>query len=108
MLAAKWQAAEVSYFDKEIAKVNHTPVVKPVDDRQLREQLKQQAIDRELKEQEAKKKLIEETKGGIAKLTQFVDIKAMRAKQEAEMKRLGMTAHEYHEYITKGVNKSGV
>lgn len=108
MLAAKWQAAEVSYFDKEIAKVNHTPVIKPVDDRQLREQLKQQAIDRELKEQEAKKKLIEETKGGIAKLTQFVDIKAMRAKQEAEMKRLGMTAHEYHEYITKGVNKSGV
>jgi hypothetical protein len=108
MLAAKWQAVEVSYFDKEIAKANHTPVVKPVDDRQLREQLKQQAIERELKEQEAKKKLIEETKGGIAKLTQFVDIKAMRAKQEAEMKRLGMTAHEYHEYITKGVNKSGV
>jgi len=105
MLAAKWQAAEVSYFDKEIAKANHTPVIKPVDDRQLREQLKQQAIEREQKEEAAKQREREQTKGGIAQLTKGVDLKAMRERQEAEMKRLGMNAHEYHNHITKGVNK---
>lgn len=98
MLAAKWQAAEVSYFDKEIAKATHTPVVRSVDDAQLREKLKLQAIERERAEEESKKRFIEETKGGIAKFTQRVDLKDVRAKQEAERIKLGMTEHEYHAF----------
>lgn len=101
MVASGWQGIKVSYFEKEIAATKHTPVIKPVQDAQLREMLKKQAIAREEAEKEAKRKEIEASKGGIAKLTQMVDYKAIRARQEAEMKELGMTASEYHAYITK-------
>lgn len=101
MVASGWQGIKVSYFEKEIAAAKNTPVIKPVDDKQLREQLKQQAIEREQKEEAAKQREREQTKGGIAQLTKGIDLKALRIKQEEEMKRLGMTAIEYHAYITK-------
>lgn len=59
----------------------------------------QKIRDREIKEQLAKQREIESSKGGIAKLTKGVDMKAIREKQEAERLALGMSVTEYHEYV---------
>lgn len=105
MVASGWQGIKFSYFEKEIAATKHTPVIKPVEDRQIREQLKQQAIEREQKEEAAKQREREQTKGGIKKLIQGVDINSLRAKQEAERIKLGMSTTEYHDYIIRGKNE---
>jgi hypothetical protein len=60
--------------------------------------------ERELQAQLQKQKEVKETQGGIKKLIQGVDIRAIREKQEAERIRLGMSATEYHEYIIRGKN----
>lgn len=100
MLSSEWRGVEVSYFKAEIAILNPaaskfpTPEERAANDKKSRE--------RELREQQAKQSYIEISKGGIEKLTKNVDIKALRAKQEAEMKKLNMTPSQYHVHITKG------
>jgi hypothetical protein len=105
MLSAEWRGVELSYFEKELAKVNHTPVIKPVDDRQLREQLKQQAIEREQREQEAKRKEIEASKGGLAKISSMGGYKEAQEKANREMKDKGMTPTEYYAHVLEQAKK---
>lgn len=75
-----------------------TPDERAVNEQKIRE--------REVKEQLAKQREIESSKGGIAKLTKGVDMKAIRAKQEAERMELGMTVTEYHAHVIKQAAKN--
>lgn len=108
MLSAKWQGAEVNYFDKEIAKANHTPIIKPVQDREMREQLKQQAIEREQREQAAKEKEKREAPQAMNTLKASGGYKEAQAKANKEMKELGMEPKEYYAYVHEKLNKARV
>ena len=61
----------------------------------------QKIREREIRSQLDKQKEIEANKGGISKLIKGVDMKAIRAAQEEERIKLGMTIMEYHEYVIK-------
>lgn len=65
----------------------------------------QKIIERETQAQKEKQQEIEANKGGIAKLIKGVDLNAIRAKQEAERQKLGMTVTEYHAYLLKNPNQ---
>jgi len=104
MLSAEWRGVEVSYFDKEITKATHTPVVKTVDDRVFREQLKQKSIEREQKEQEAKQRERDASKGGLSNITKMGGYKEAQEKANREMKELGMNPTEYFAHVHKTLN----
>ncbi len=98
-----WAGLEVRYFKDYVGESKNTPVIKAVDDKELREKLKQQAIEREKKEEEAKERDRQQS-GAFMKQLKLSHGERM-AQQEADRKSRGMTTHEYHEFITKGVNK---
>jgi hypothetical protein len=78
----------------------------PTPDERAAEQ--QKILEREMKARLERQQEVADTKGGITKLIKGVDLKAMRAQQEAERIELGMSVTEYHEYVIKGKNNGAV
>lgn len=98
-----WAGVEFRYFAQDIEAAKKTPVIRSVDDAQLREQLKQQAIEREQKEEVAKER---EKKEAPAFMKQLKITHAERmAQQEAERLELGLSVTEYHEELIKRANQ---
>lgn len=100
MVTSGWQGIKVSYFEKEIAATKKTPVIRPVDDKELREKLKQQAIEREQKEQEAKEREKKEAPGIMKNIKST--LAERMAQHEAAIRESGLSKDEYHAKI---VNK---
>lgn len=92
-VANGWAGIEFRYFERDIPMKPKYPTA---DERAANEV---KIRERELKAAEERRKEIQENKGGINKLIKGVDIKAIRAKQEAEQLALGMSVTEYHEYV---------
>jgi len=78
----------------------------PTPDERAEEQ--QKILAREMKAQLERQKEIEQTKGGVTKLIKGVDLKAMRAQQEAERLKLNMSVTEYHTYVISKPNNGAV
>jgi DNA-binding Lrp family transcriptional regulator len=81
----------------EDSKSNKTPVIRSVDDPELREQLKKQAIEREQKEEAAKEREKKEAPGIMKNLKSTLAEKM--AQHEAAIRASGLSKDEYHAKI---------
>lgn len=114
-LATEWSGKEQQYLPYPATYLNGkrwedeietaAPVKPKYPTPDERAAVQQKIIEREAKAEAQKKKEIQASKGGVAKLTQKVDFGAMMANYLEDVKRQGITHAEYLENLKKNVDR---
>jgi len=107
-VANGWAGVEFRYFDRDIDALKSKPRFPTPEERAVNEQKIREREYKAQKEKEAEKEAAKGFKDIVAKARQHVSWSERLKIAEEERAKLGMSATEYHEYITKRHNQGAV